>query len=127
MTRLMTLVNTKVVLFVTIMMLSVEILCIVVIIISMANSSHGGKRKHAGRKSNAAKLLEAGFVAPWFTQKFQEIKWLEFLDSEDAKIRLDACKYLSDRIYGKAAQSIEHSGEIDFALAERIAKARKRT
>ena len=31
----------------------------------------------------------------------QEIKWKSFLNSEDEKIALDACKYLSDRLFGK--------------------------
>ena len=70
----------------------------------------GGTRPGAGRKSNASKLLAAGFVASWFTSEFQEIKWKSFLESDDEKIRLDATKYLTDRIYGKATQALEHTG-----------------
>ena len=87
----------------------------------------GGFRKGAGRKSNASKLMEAGFVASWFTAEFQEIKWKSFLESEDERIALDATKYLTDRLFGKAPQSValKHSGGID-GLAEELAAARKR-
>jgi hypothetical protein len=75
------------------------------------NSSHGGKRKHAGRKSSATKLLEAGFVAPWLTQELQEIKWTSFINHDDPKIALDALKYLSNRIYGMPKQAVENTGK----------------
>ena len=50
-----------------------------------------------------------------------------FLESEDERIALDATKYLTDRLYGKAPQSVDlnHSGEID-GLAETIRAARQR-
>jgi hypothetical protein len=88
----------------------------------------GGFRRGAGRKSNASKLLEAGFVASWFTAEFQEIKWKSFIESEDERIALDAMKYLTDRLYGKAPHSValNHSGEVDLGLAERMRKARER-
>lgn len=66
----------------------------------------GGKRPGAGRKSNASKLLQAGFVATWFTAEFQEIKWKSLVESDDERISLEAIKYLTDRLYGKAAQAI---------------------
>jgi hypothetical protein len=68
------------------------------------NSNSGGPRKNAGRKSNARKLLDAGFAAVWFTHSLQETKWIEFIESEDEKIRLEAMKYITDRLYGKATQ-----------------------
>jgi hypothetical protein len=78
----------------------------------------GGFRRGAGRKSNASKLIEAGFVASWFTTEFQEIKSKSFLESEDERIRLDAAKYLTDRLYGKASQAVAISdadgGPIQF-------------
>jgi hypothetical protein len=88
----------------------------------------GGFRSGAGRKSNALKLIEAGFVASWFTAEFQEIKWKSFLESDDQRIALDATKYLTDRLFGKAPQSVDlnHSGGLDLGLAECIAEARKR-
>ena len=37
-------------------------------------AGRGGFRRGAGRKSKASKLIEAGFVANWFTVELQEIK-----------------------------------------------------
>ena len=53
-------------------------------------------------------------------------KWKSFLESEDERIALDACKYLTDRLFGKAPQSVslDHSGSID--LAGELAAARER-
>ena len=72
--------------------------------------------------------MEAGFVADWFTEEYQRIKWKSFIESEDQRIALDATKYLTDRLFGKAPQSValNHSGAVDLGLAERIEKARAR-
>ena len=70
----------------------------------------GGKRPGAGRKSKAVKMLEAGFVADWFTAEFQEIKWLELVNHEEANVALGAMKYLSDRLYGKPTEKRELTG-----------------
>jgi hypothetical protein len=77
-------------------------------------AARGGIRNGAGRKSKASRLIEAGFVASWFTVEFQEIKWKSFIESDDQRIALDATKYLTDRLYGKAPQSLDlnHSGEV---------------
>jgi hypothetical protein len=77
-------------------------------------AGRGGIRRGAGRKSNASKLIEAGFVADWFTADYQKIKWKSFIESDDERIALDATKYLTDRLYGKAAHSLDltHSGEL---------------
>lgn len=72
--------------------------------------TRGGTRPGAGRKSKATKLMEAAFVAEWFTNDFQEIKWKRFVNSTDERIALDSLKYLTDRIYGKAQQSVSHTG-----------------
>jgi len=77
------------------------------------NSIRGGARKNAGRKSNASKLLTAGFVAPWFTPEFQKIKWSQLVNSEDQRIAIDAIKYITDRLYGKAHQAIDFKGELE--------------
>jgi hypothetical protein len=89
----------------------------------------GGFRKGAGRKSNASKLMEAGFVANWFTAEFQRIKWESLVNSKDERVSLDAMKYLSDRLFGKPHQAVDlnHSGEIDLRRAERIRRARERS
>jgi hypothetical protein len=76
-------------------------------------AGRGGIRRGAGCKSNASKLIEAGFVASWFTAEFQEIKWKSFIESSDERIALDATKYLTGRLYGKASQAVEHSGPDD--------------
>ena len=93
-----------------------------------AKSKRGGARKNAGRKSNAHHLLVAGFTAPWWTPEQQKNQWTSFLTHPDAKIRLDAAKYLADRLYGKAHQTVDTTlnGELQLKLAERIAQARKR-
>ena len=93
-------------------------------------ASRGGVRAGAGRKSNASKLMEAGFVASWFTAEFQEIKWKSFIESEDERIALDATKYLTDRLFGKTPQSValQHSGAITSILVpERTATERSKT
>jgi hypothetical protein len=74
-------------------------------------AGRGGFRNGAGRKSKASKLIEAGFVADWFTADYQQIKWKSFLESKDERIALDATKYLSDRLYGKASQAMTLSGD----------------
>ena len=86
----------------------------------------GGFRKGAGRKSKVSKLIQAGFVAPWFTAEFQEIKWKSMVESADERIALDAMKYLTDRLFGRVTRTVDmnHSGNI--GLADAIAEARKR-
>ncbi len=68
----------------------------------------GGKREGAGRKSKAQKLVDAKFVADWLTLDFQEIKWKELVNSQDQNVSLKALMYLTDRIYGKAAQPLSN-------------------
>lgn len=88
----------------------------------------GGKRPGAGRKSNATRLLEAGFACAYFDALEQEKLWKSMLSSEDEKIRLDAGKYLTDRLYGKPAQAVDMnmSGELNVTnlteeeLAEKL-------
>jgi len=81
-------------------------------------AGRGGIRKGAGRKSKASRLMEAGFVVSWFTPEFQEIKWKSFIESNDPRIALDALKYLTDRLYGKAPQSLalKHAGDQEAPL-----------
>lgn len=73
----------------------------------------GGARPGAGRKTNAVKALASGFVANFFGSGEQERLWKSMLASKDERIRLDAAKYLTDRLYGKAPQALELSGELD--------------
>ena len=76
----------------------------------------GGKRAGAGRKSNAKKLLEAGFVCRAFSPEVQESTWKSLLRSEDENIVLGAAKYLTDRLYGKAIEKKELSGPDGSAI-----------
>lgn len=76
----------------------------------------GGKREGAGRKSNAEKLIRAQFVADWFTQGFQEIKWKELCESDDEGVAVRAMTYLTDRVYGKAVQPVEAEGEFTLVI-----------
>jgi hypothetical protein len=93
----------------------------------MAKNQRGGVRPGSGRKTNASKLLEAGFVATWFTHEFQETKWKSFLSSKDEKIALDATKYLTDRLYGKAALTVtaEHSGNVGLQLIHSVPQPKR--
>lgn len=77
-------------------------------------SARGGKREGAGRKSKVTKLLEAKFAAPFFSEAVQQKTWKSLLTSADEKVVLDATKYLTDRLYGKATQAVDmnHSGKV---------------
>lgn len=76
----------------------------------------GGKRIGAGRKSNAKKLLEAGFVCDAFSAKVQEKTWKSMLASGDENIVLKTAMYLTDRLYGKPMQPSEISGPNGAAI-----------
>lgn len=81
----------------------------------------GGNRKNAGRKSNAQKLLDqqaaAKSLAGWFTPDFQKSKWQALLDSEDESVQYKAVSYLSDRLYGKAAQSMTVDADMKLEVS----------
>lgn len=85
----------------------------------MAN--RGGSRSGAGRKSNAAKLLDqqaaAKSLADWFTPELQKSKWIALCNSEDEQVQLKAISYLSDRLYGKAAQSMKVEGDMALEVS----------
>ncbi len=73
---------------------------------------NGGVRPGAGRKSNAAKLLAAKWQVKCFDQKRQETLWNQLLNSEDERIVLDTVKELTNRIYGKPKEQVEHTGKV---------------
>lgn len=83
-------------------------------------AGNGGARPGAGRKPNAVKLFEAQFAAPFFGPERQATIWNRLLKSEDDKIVIDATKYLTDRIYGKARQSVEVTGEDGEAIQHAV-------
>lgn len=78
--------------------------------------ANGGKRPGAGRKSKAALLLDrervAKNLADWFTPDLQKSVWNKLIKSEDESVQYKAVSYLSDRLYGKAAQSMKVEGEM---------------
>jgi hypothetical protein len=57
-------------------------------------------------------------------------KWITLANSTDERIALEALKYLTDRAYGRARQSIQQdvnvNGTLELAVAERLASARRR-
>ena len=77
-------------------------------------SKRGGARPGSGRKSYASKLLDAGHVLPFYTPEFRVTNWKSFLQSSDEKIRLDATKYIDDRLYGKAVQQTDLRHDIEI-------------
>jgi hypothetical protein len=56
----------------------------------------------------------------------QEKFWKSMLDSKDERVRLDAGKYLTDRLYGRAAQAVEMNVNTELSLSKAIEKARAR-
>lgn len=83
----------------------------------------GGTRRGAGRKSNAQKLLDAQeaaeSLASWFTPDYQKSKWTALLGSEDENVQYKAVSYLSDRLYGKAAQSMKVDADMVLDVSVR--------
>ena len=84
-------------------------------------AGRGGHRPNAGRKSNAEKLLDqqeaAKSLASWFTPELQKSKWQALLASNDEQVQIKAISYLSDRLYGKAAQSMKVEGEMGIEVS----------
>lgn len=93
---------------------------------------YGGARPGAGRKSNAVKLLERKAaleaMAGWLTVPLQNSIWRDLLNDEDPNVRLQAIRYLSDQMYGKAGQSMAltdgEGGPLQFVLT-RAGKVRE--
>ena len=75
---------------------------------------HGGKRAGAGRKPDIERALAHPIkpvTAAMVLAQVDEFKlWKGLLKHPDARIRLDAAKYCTDRRDGKAKQAIEHLG-----------------
>jgi hypothetical protein len=94
--------------------------------------SRGGHRPGAGRKpstiSGIVKKLPKDSAELILSEIKANKKWIELANSEDEYVVLGVLKYLTDRAYGKAKQSIEASGKdggpIIFRL-ERIGQEAK--
>ena len=76
----------------------------------------GGKRPGAGRKPSTIKGITRKLPKDTAALILAEInanrKWVELAKSEDERISLDTLKYLTDRAFGKAAQSMNIAGEL---------------
>jgi hypothetical protein len=78
-------------------------------------AGRGGKRLGAGRKPSTIKGIARRLPKESAELLLVEInahsKWIALANSRDERIVLEALKYLSDRAYGKARQSIEATGQ----------------
>jgi hypothetical protein len=89
-------------------------------------AGRGGKRPGAGRKpstlSGIAKRLPAETAELLLSEIKAHSKWLALANSDDERIVLEAMKYLTDRAYGKARQSIDASavGTLGIALVHSV-------
>jgi hypothetical protein len=81
-------------------------------------AAKGGKRPGAGRKSFAQKALELKFACKAFSPDVQESTWNRLLASKDEHVVFKVASYLTDRIYGKAQQSVDlkHDGELKIVV-----------
>jgi hypothetical protein len=79
------------------------------------NERRGGRRPGAGRKPSTikgvARKLPKDTAALILAEIKANRKWVELTSSEDEYIVLGALKYLTDRAFGKAKQSIETTGD----------------
>jgi hypothetical protein len=64
------------------------------------------RRKSTGRKPAYAKHLTKNSAAYALTQCDAKTRWLELLQSPDARLRFEVLRYLTDRLEGKAFTAI---------------------
>ena len=89
--------------------------------------THGGKRARAGRRPGARALVTRSKAEAILATVNEEAIWQRLLRSPNARIVLDAMKYLTDRRDGKAVQAVELGANAQLSgLAQRIAEIRKR-
>ena len=79
-------------------------------------STRGGRRQGAGRKSKVVEQEWTDFAQRVLTKGMAEEKLLTVLNSGDVRATLDAIKYLLDRVLGKPAQSMQVLGDKDEPL-----------
>jgi hypothetical protein len=81
-------------------------------------AGNGGKRPGAGRKpkkiSTIVKKLPKDTAAMILSEINENRAWLDLLQSDDLRIRLESLKYLTDRRDGKARQGMDltHDGTL---------------
>jgi hypothetical protein len=83
-------------------------------------SSHGGKRKGAGRKPKTLKALLKGLPRVNADLILQEVdanqKYKELACSRDERLRFEVLKYLTDRACGKAGTVAPSDGQVDVKV-----------
>ena len=85
----------------------------------------GGARPGAGRKPKAIKdVIKPLDAALLLSNINAESKFGKLANSKDEKIQLDTLKYLTDRAYGKAQQTIMHGNTTDAAERAKAILAR---
>jgi len=70
-------------------------------------AERGGKRVGAGRKPGAKTVLTKDISAEILASAGPTAIWNRLLNSGDEKIVLECMKYLTDRVWGKAKQSVD--------------------
>jgi len=83
-------------------------------------SSHGGKRKGAGRKPKSLKALLKGLPKINADLILQEVgateRWIELARSRDKKLRFEVLRYLTDRSCGKPATVAQFDGQVEVKV-----------
>lgn len=83
----------------------------------------GGKRKGSGRKPGVSKVTQLKrTIQDYITE--DEVKSLIDTAKEQAKEKPELMKFLLEQVFGKAAQTIEHSGNVNFTLEELFKNAK---
>jgi len=76
----------------------------------------GGRRPGAGRPKGSLckkKLASVDIATKILVAIDQKKAWMDLMSSNDERIRLEALKYLSDRAYGRPAQSVQLQGDAE--------------
>jgi hypothetical protein len=88
--------------------------------------THGGQRAGAGRRRGARALVMRSKAEEILSTVNEEAIWQRLLRSRNARIVLDAMKYLTDRRDGKPVQAINAEVTGSVNLAEVYARRLKR-
>jgi hypothetical protein len=83
---------------------------------SNQTKSKGGARPGSGRKPKAIVTLRKATAEKVLASVDEVALWKVLLNHEEARVSLDALKYLTDRRDGKAAQSIDVNGEMRLTV-----------
>jgi hypothetical protein len=72
-----------------------------------STSSRGGARPGAGRPPSEVTELRRSVAKDLLTPADERKRWLQFLNSKDPKVALQAFLALQDRAYGRPAQAVD--------------------